>query len=82
MNELKSVITWLERHSSKRTRDGMARYGIPSDDALGVTMADLKLLAKRVGRNHQLMSATSSRRPSIWRCARSASGIVRSMLLR
>jgi 3-methyladenine DNA glycosylase AlkD len=53
VNELKSVITWLERHSSKRTRDGMARYGIPSDNALGVTMADLKVLAKRVGRNHQ-----------------------------
>jgi len=57
VNELKSVITWLERHSSKRTRDGMARYGIPSDNALGVTMADLKLLAKRVGRNHQLAAA-------------------------
>jgi 3-methyladenine DNA glycosylase AlkD len=57
VNELKSVITWLERHSSQRTRDGMARYGIPSDNALGMTMADLKVLAKRVGRNHQLAAA-------------------------
>jgi 3-methyladenine DNA glycosylase AlkD len=35
----------------------MARYGIPSDNALGVSVADIRLLAKRLGRNHQLAAA-------------------------
>jgi 3-methyladenine DNA glycosylase AlkD len=32
----------------------MARYGLPSDNALGVSVADIRLLAKRVGRDHEL----------------------------
>jgi 3-methyladenine DNA glycosylase AlkD len=52
-----SVLTWLARHSSRRTRDGMARYGIPSDNASGVSVADIRLLAKRVGRDHDLALA-------------------------
>ncbi|MEO8624854.1 MAG: DNA alkylation repair protein [bacterium] len=52
-----SVLAWLERHSTKATRDGMARYGVPSDNALGVTMADMKVLAKKLGKNHQLAAA-------------------------
>jgi 3-methyladenine DNA glycosylase AlkD len=55
--EVRSALTWLERHSTKRTRDGMARYGLPSDNAFGVTMADMKVLAKRLGRSHQLAAA-------------------------
>jgi 3-methyladenine DNA glycosylase AlkD len=35
----------------------MARYGIPSDNAFGVTMANMKVLAKRLGRNHELAAA-------------------------
>ena len=32
----------------------MARYGLPSDNALGVSVADIHVLAKRIGRNHKL----------------------------
>jgi 3-methyladenine DNA glycosylase AlkD len=53
-DQVGSVLTWLERHGTKRTRDGMARYGLSSDNAFGVTMADLKVLAKRIGRHHEL----------------------------
>ena len=35
----------------------MARYGIPSDNAFGVSVADIRLLAKRLGRNHELAAA-------------------------
>ena len=35
----------------------MARYGIPSDNALGVSVADIRILAKRLGRNHDLAAA-------------------------
>jgi 3-methyladenine DNA glycosylase AlkD len=56
-DEVASVITWLKRHSTKRTREGMARYAIPSDNALGVSVADIRVLAKRLGRNHELAAA-------------------------
>jgi 3-methyladenine DNA glycosylase AlkD len=55
--EVRSTLAWLERHSTKRTRDGMARYGLPSDNAFGVTVANMRTLAKRLGRNHQLATA-------------------------
>jgi 3-methyladenine DNA glycosylase AlkD len=48
------VIATLKRLATKKTRDGMARYGIPSDNALGVTMGDMQKLAKRLGRSHEL----------------------------
>jgi 3-methyladenine DNA glycosylase AlkD len=49
-----SAITWLKRHSTKHTLDGMARYAIPSDNAFGVSVSDIRVLAKRLGRNHEL----------------------------
>ena len=53
-HDVASVLAWLKKHSSKATRAGMARYGVPSDNALGVTMADMKVIAAEVGKNHQL----------------------------
>jgi 3-methyladenine DNA glycosylase AlkD len=35
----------------------MARYGIPSDNALGVPMSKMQQLAKRLGRSHELAQA-------------------------
>lgn len=35
----------------------MARYGIPSGNASGVSVADIRLLAKKVGRNHEIALA-------------------------
>jgi 3-methyladenine DNA glycosylase AlkD len=55
--DVESALAWLKRHSSKATRDGMARYAIPSDKALGVSMKDIKALGKKIGRNHQLAAA-------------------------
>ena len=55
--EVTSALTWLRRHSSGRTREGMARYGIPSDNASGVSVADIRRLAKKLGRNHELALA-------------------------
>lgn len=56
-DETQSALMWLKRHSNKTTRESMARYGLPSDNALGVTMANMLLLAKQLGRNHALASA-------------------------
>jgi 3-methyladenine DNA glycosylase AlkD len=55
--QVDSVIVSLKRLSSKRTRDGMARYGLPSDKAFGVGVGQMQKLAKRLGRNHELAEA-------------------------
>jgi 3-methyladenine DNA glycosylase AlkD len=52
-----AVLEWLERHGTKATRDGMARYAIPSDKAFGVPVGELRRHAKRLGRNHDLAAA-------------------------
>jgi 3-methyladenine DNA glycosylase AlkD len=57
VDDVESALKWLKRHATKRTRDGMARYGLPSDNALGVSVAHIRLLAKRLGRNHELAAA-------------------------
>lgn len=56
-DEVESALTWLKRHATRHTLDGMARYAIPSDNALGVSVADIRLLAKRLGKNHELAAA-------------------------
>jgi 3-methyladenine DNA glycosylase AlkD len=54
---LASTLASLKRLGSKATRDGMARYAIPSDHAFGVTMGQLKVLARQLGRDHDLAAA-------------------------
>src|SRR5262245_57169616 len=56
-NEVESVITSLKRVASKRYRAGMARFGLPSDNALGVPVGSIQKLAKRLGRDHALAAA-------------------------
>jgi 3-methyladenine DNA glycosylase AlkD len=56
-DEVQSALKWLKSHSTKATLKGMARYAIPSDKAFGVTMANMKVLGKRLGRNHELAAA-------------------------
>lgn len=55
--DVRSALSWLKSHSTKATRDGMARYAIPSDNAYGVAMKDMKALGKKLGRNHELAAA-------------------------
>ena len=49
-----TALAWLKKHSKKSVRDGMARYAIPNDKALGVLMSDIQKLAKQLGRDHAL----------------------------
>jgi 3-methyladenine DNA glycosylase AlkD len=51
------ALAWLKKHSSKAVRDGMARYAIPNEHALGVRMGDIQKLAKQLGRDHALALA-------------------------
>lgn len=51
------VLEWLERRGTKRNRDGMARYGIVAPKVFGVSMATMKALTGRLGRDHELALA-------------------------
>ena len=55
--QVRSALEWLKTHSTKATLDGMARYGIPSDQALGVAMRDIKMLGGKLGHNHEVAAA-------------------------
>ena len=52
-----AVVAELKRLGTKRTRDGMARYGLPSDKAFGVPVGTIQQLAKRLGKSHELAAA-------------------------
>jgi 3-methyladenine DNA glycosylase AlkD len=51
------AIAWLKRHGTKSHRDGLARFAIPTERALGVTMGKIQALAKQLGRDHALAQA-------------------------
>ena len=44
---------WLLAHRSERNIAGMARYGIETAAALGIPNAELRPLARKLGRNHE-----------------------------
>jgi len=55
--QVQTTLAWLERHGTQKTLDGMAGYGITASKAFGVTVADIRALAKQLGRNHELAAA-------------------------
>jgi 3-methyladenine DNA glycosylase AlkD len=55
--DVPAVLAWLERRGSKRNRDGMARYAIVAEKVFGVSVGELRGLAKQLGRSHQLALA-------------------------
>ena len=56
-DRVREALTWLERRGTKRNRDGMARYAIVADKVFGVSVADIRQLSKRLGRDHELAAA-------------------------
>jgi 3-methyladenine DNA glycosylase AlkD len=53
-DQLTDTVNQLKRLATKKTLDGMTRYGLPNDNALGVSVADIQKVAKTVGPNHEL----------------------------
>jgi len=51
---VETVIESLKRIASKKVRDGMARFAIPSDKAFGVSVGTMRQMAKKLGKNHEL----------------------------
>jgi len=48
------VVAELRRLGTRRNVEGMARFGIRAEKAFGVSKPKLDLLARRIGRNHEL----------------------------
>ena len=55
--QVQAALDALKRKSTAHTLKGMARYGIPSDNALGVAVGDIRALGTQLGRNHDLAIA-------------------------
>jgi len=51
------VLRWLGRRGTRRTVEGLPRYGIEAEHAFGVTMGTLLALRKRLGTDHALSLA-------------------------
>jgi 3-methyladenine DNA glycosylase AlkD len=55
--KLSAALAALKRLASKKVRDGMKRYAIPSDKAFGVSMGNIQKVGKSLGRDHALAEA-------------------------
>jgi 3-methyladenine DNA glycosylase AlkD len=56
-HQVEIALSALERMSTKRDRDNLKRFGITAKQALGVSLANIQILAKRLGRSHELAAA-------------------------
>lgn len=52
--DLREVLDEVKALGNERSREGMARYGINTERAYGVSVSQLRRIAKRVGKDHQL----------------------------
>lgn len=54
---VRGALLWLESKSTKRDRENLARFGIDAKKTYGVSMANIQVLGKRLGRDHDLAAA-------------------------
>jgi len=47
-------MAWLKKTGSPKAAAGLARYGLPTDNAFGISVAVLKKYAKGIGTDHDL----------------------------
>lgn len=55
---VETALQWLAEHATPHDHDNMARFGIStSDKVLGVSMANIQKVGKRLGKSHTLAEA-------------------------
>jgi 3-methyladenine DNA glycosylase AlkD len=54
VNHVQEALESLEQMSTKHDYDNMARFGITASKAFGVSVANIRKLAKELGRGHEL----------------------------
>jgi 3-methyladenine DNA glycosylase AlkD len=52
--DLAGVLRWIEATGRAKVREGMARYAIPSDNAVGIPVGILRDRGKAIGKDHAL----------------------------
>lgn len=57
MNEVTTILRELERLGTREGREGMARYAIVAPKVFGVSVAQIKVIAKPYKKNHPLALA-------------------------
>ncbi|MEZ4222975.1 MAG: DNA alkylation repair protein [Polyangiaceae bacterium] len=55
--QVRALLRELQGLGSERNRAGMKRYGINVDNAYGVSVTELRRIARRLGRDHDLAAA-------------------------
>lgn len=55
--DLAASLAWLKSRASESYRQGLSRYGIPNEKALGVAVGDVQRRAKEVGKSQPLAEA-------------------------
>lgn len=64
------IINKLKACSSEKHKANVAKMGIPEENSIGVSTADIRKLAKEIGRSNELAFAlwqTDIMRPGCWR---------------
>jgi len=51
---VQEVLVWLKRTGSPKAAAGLARYGLPTTNAYGISVGTLRAYAKQIGKDHQL----------------------------
>ncbi|HUQ86998.1 MAG TPA: DNA alkylation repair protein [Vicinamibacterales bacterium] len=49
-----AIVAWLEKNGSRKSAANLARYGLPTDNAYGISVASLRTYANRIGKDHDL----------------------------
>jgi 3-methyladenine DNA glycosylase AlkD len=56
-DQVQFALAWLKNKSTQHDRENLTRFAISASNALGVSMANMKMIAKQLGRNHDLAAA-------------------------
>jgi 3-methyladenine DNA glycosylase AlkD len=51
------AVAWLRARGNAKFRDGLARYGLPTERAFGLSVATIKQYGKQLGHDHDLATA-------------------------
>lgn len=52
--DVEAALEWLKDKSTNRDRENLVRFGINAKKAFGVSVSNIQVLAKEIGRDHEL----------------------------
>jgi 3-methyladenine DNA glycosylase AlkD len=55
--DAKTAVAWLRAHGNATVREGLARYGLPTDKAFGLSVGTIQKYGKSIGTDHDLAKA-------------------------